>query len=161
MNIDDSFFIHPENRSVENSLPYLKSAQNILLVHNTFTTEADIQFSNSQIGPFSNLFWCLCPNANLYIEDRLPDVQQFINNDCKIVLGTDSLASNRALNILDEMKTIQKHFPSITLETLLQWATINGAQALQMEDSLGSFGKGKKPGTNLLTDNLQSVTKVI
>jgi cytosine/adenosine deaminase-related metal-dependent hydrolase len=150
MNIDDSCFIHPENRSLENSIPHLKSAQNILLVHNTFTNAQDIQFSNFQIDTFSNLFWCLCPNANLYIEDRLPDVQQFIDNNCKIVLGTDSLASNWSLNILDEMKTVQKNFPSIEIETMLKWATINGAEALQMNDVLGSFEKGKKPGLNLI-----------
>ena len=68
----------------------------------------------------------------------------------KITLGTDSLASNWSLNILDEIKTIQKYFPQITLEEILQWATINGATALQMDDQLGSFETGKKPGVVLI-----------
>ena len=33
---------------------------------------------------------------------------------------------------------------------MLQWATINGANALQMSDTLGSFEKGKKPGVVLI-----------
>ena len=73
-----------------------------------------------------------------------------IKNDCFIILGTDSLASNRGLNILDEMKTIQQNFPHINVSTMLQWATINGAKALQMDKNLGSFEKGKKPGVVLI-----------
>lgn len=62
------------------------------------------------------------------------------------MLGTDSLASNHQLSILEEMKTLQKHFPVVSTKTLLQWATINGAKALQMDNVLGSFERGKKPG---------------
>ena len=60
-------------------------------------------------------------------------------------MGTDSLASNHQLNILEEIKTIVKSFPEIKTETLLKWATINGAKALQMENELGNFEKGKSP----------------
>jgi cytosine/adenosine deaminase-related metal-dependent hydrolase len=65
-------------------------------------------------------------------------------------VGTDSLASNHSLNILDEMKSLHQHFPSITLEELLQWATVNGARALEIENQFGSFEKGKKPGIVLI-----------
>ena len=51
---------------------------------------------------------------------------------------------------MDEIKTIQKHFSSIPLAEMLQWATMNGARALQMESSVGSFEKGKKPGVVLI-----------
>jgi cytosine/adenosine deaminase-related metal-dependent hydrolase len=33
---------------------------------------------------------------------------------------------------------------------MLSWATINGAQALQMDKHLGSFELGKKPGVVLI-----------
>lgn len=79
-----------------------------------------------------------------------------IKNNCNIVLGTDSIASNWSLNLLDEMKTIQKKLPDISLEKILQWATYNGATALLMDD-LGSFEKGKIPGIVLIenVENLQ------
>ena len=35
---------------------------------------------------------------------------------------------------------------------MLQWATINGARALQMDDELGSFEKGKRPGVVLIEE---------
>jgi cytosine/adenosine deaminase-related metal-dependent hydrolase len=34
---------------------------------------------------------------------------------------------------------------------LLQWATLNGAEALGLDDQLGSFEVGKRPGINLLS----------
>ena len=37
---------------------------------------------------------------------------------------------------------------------MLQWATINGAKALQMENTLGSFEKDKKPGI-VLIENIE------
>jgi imidazolonepropionase-like amidohydrolase len=33
---------------------------------------------------------------------------------------------------------------------MLQWATINGARALQMNKTLGSFEKGQTPGVVLI-----------
>jgi cytosine/adenosine deaminase-related metal-dependent hydrolase len=111
----------------------------------------DIEFiklstSNLQLSTF----FCLCPNANLYIINTLPDVNMLVENDCMIVLGTDSLASNHQLSIVEEIKTLHQNFPAIPLELMLQWATINGAKALQMEGRLGSFEKGKQPGIVLI-----------
>ena len=67
-----------------------------------------------------------------------------------IVLGTDSLASNDALSIWEEIKTLQQNFKDIDLAILLKWATSNGAKALQMDSSLGSFEKRKQPGLLLI-----------
>jgi cytosine/adenosine deaminase-related metal-dependent hydrolase len=118
-------------------------------VHNTFTSLEDLQWATSQA---SNLFWCTCPNANLYIEDRLPDYNFFINEKAKVTIGTDSLASNKSLSVLDELKTISSHNPQIPLQTLLSWGTINGAEFLGRTE-LGTIEKGKKPGLNLLINN--------
>ena len=112
--------------------------------------QEDINYINS-VKPHNQLVsFCLCVNANLYIENTLPPLELFINSECNIVVGTDSLASNRQLNILEELKTISKNFTKIPIEPLLQWATINGARALQMDDKLGSFEKGKQPGIVIL-----------
>jgi cytosine/adenosine deaminase-related metal-dependent hydrolase len=91
-------------------------------------------------------YFCLCPNANVYIENTLPNIEQFRNNNVHITLGTDSLASNTSLSIIEEIKTIQQYFPLIPLAEILQWATLNGAKALEMDNHLGSFETGKKPG---------------
>ncbi|MET6999639.1 amidohydrolase family protein [Chitinophaga defluvii] len=128
--------------SLQTYLPYMQPGK-LLLVHNTFTTEQDILFAQAQ---HPDVYWCFCPQANLYIEQTLPDISCFRRHHCNITLGTDSLASNHQLSIWAEIQTIQQHFPDIPLEELLQWATLNGAHALNIVDTYGSFEKGKKPG---------------
>jgi imidazolonepropionase-like amidohydrolase len=44
------------------------------------------------------------------------------------------------------MKTISKYQSFISFDQLLQWATLNGAEALGMEDEIGSISIGKHPG---------------
>ncbi|MBL4594117.1 MAG: amidohydrolase family protein [Flavobacteriales bacterium] len=132
----------------ENSLPsYLANFtadKKILLVHNTYTCKEDIDFAKNYSN---NIYWCFCPNANKYIENRQPKYNLFVNEKCTI--GTDSLASNWSLSILDELKTITKNNAEISLETLIKWATFNGAQLLEFNE-LGSIEKGKSPGLNLI-----------
>jgi cytosine/adenosine deaminase-related metal-dependent hydrolase len=129
--------------SLQSFLPYFSAAPRMLLVHNTFTTAEDIRFA-TEAGP--EVYWCLCPNANLYIENTLPRVEELVQAGARITLGTDSLASNHQLSVWAEIQTIRQRFPAIPLETLLQWATINGANALGISDRYGSFEKGKQPG---------------
>lgn len=121
--------------------------QNLLLVHNTFTSEEDIEFAQNVNR---QLFWCLCPNANLYIENKLPRVALFKNKNLKMCIGTDSLASNKTLDILSEIKTLSKHFSEIELEEILTWATHNGAEFLGIQNHYGTFEKNKKPGINFI-----------
>jgi len=97
-----------------------------------------------------SLFFCFCPNANRYIEDRLPDIPLFLKRQARVVLGTDSLASNQQLSILEEIKTIKNVFPGTPSSRMLAWATSNGARALAFDEKLGDFKKGKKPGIVLL-----------
>ncbi len=150
MKIDNSFYKAKKIRSIESYFQNLSAAKSVILVHNTFTKQPDLHFINEHKNKAQLISFCLCPNANLYIENTLPPVDLFLKNDCNIILGTDSLASNHQLNILEEIKTIVKNFLEVKTETLLKWATMNGAKALQMENKLGSFEKGKKPGIVLI-----------
>ncbi|HJV20920.1 MAG TPA: amidohydrolase family protein [Sediminibacterium sp.] len=151
LNIDQRHFTPTGKSSLQSYFPRLASARKIISVHNTLTDPADIVFANQQVMQAGNeLFWCVCPNANRYIENSLPPIDLLRRYNCTITVGTDSLASNHSLSILDELKTISKNFPDIPLEELLQWATINGATALQMDKTLGSFEPGKRPGLVLI-----------
>ena len=121
---------------------------NLILVHNTFADRTTIK----KVKKRENLFWCLCPNANLYIEDQLPPLDLLIEENCLIVTGTDSLASNDRLSILEELKTLHTFYPWVALQDLIMWATLNGAVALGEEMEYGSILPGKKPGLLLLQD---------
>lgn len=137
---------HQGKNSLNYHLPQLSKKVNTLLVHNTFTSKADVDFAITQ---HQKLYWCLCPNANLYIENNLPDVKLLRANKLKITLGTDSLASNHQLNILAEMQTLQKH-KGVSFQEALKWATLNGAEFLGIDSQYGSLSVGKKPGIILI-----------
>jgi len=146
INID---YFRPQARnSLQSIIPLLTSKQKILMVHNTCTNLKDIYF----IKRFDRkINWCFCPNANIYIEKRLPKIELFVNQGLNITLGTDSLASNKSLSILSEMQTIQQKFPSLSLHTLLEWGTRNGAEFLGIDGEKGTIETGKTPGLNLIT----------
>jgi cytosine/adenosine deaminase-related metal-dependent hydrolase len=145
MKIDVSHFKGTEESSLLHFIKKTGSDHSLLLVHNVHTVQNDLQWIRKSKN-LPELFWCLCPNANIYINDRLPDIKMLMENDCKMVVGTDSLASNFQLNILEEIKTLQDNFPFLSTSVLLQWATLNGAEALRIQDQYGSLEKGKKPG---------------
>jgi len=110
----------------------------IIFVHNTFAKKTEVK----------NKLCCTCPKANLFIEGVLPNYDKF---DIKtLCVGTDSLASNDKLSILEELFIIQNN-SNFSLNTLLKIACLNGARALNFK-SLGSISVGKIPGLNLITN---------
>ncbi|MEI6575860.1 MAG: amidohydrolase family protein [Bacteroidota bacterium] len=140
--------VHPRRmRPLPAILPNLPTNNPIILVHNTVSTPEDIHFAMDNL---KDPWWCLCPNANLYIENCIPNLPFFRPFGDKITLGTDSLASNHQLSILSEMKTLQQFYPDVETSELIQWATQNGAKLLGMDSWAGSFDVGKKPGVNLI-----------
>ena len=153
-NIPLDKFTSTGKHSIQYAIENMDANQKTLFVHNTLTTTEDIKSAQN----WSNkVYWATCPNANLYIENRLPNYKLFIDQNAKMTVGTDSLTSNWQLSVLEEMKTISKYQSYVDFKTLLTWATINGAEALGMDDTLGSIEIGKKPGINLL--ELQAIKK--
>ncbi|MFC2104067.1 amidohydrolase family protein, partial [Bacteroidota bacterium] len=128
---------------------WLPEKNNIIFVHNTYSTNKDIELVNNN---FENAFWCFCPSSNLFIENKLPNLDIFSQFEDTITIGTDSLASNATLSILNEMKVIVKNYKKIEFEKLLKWGTLNGAKALKIERKFGSIEIGKSPGLNLVSN---------
>jgi len=157
--IDKSPFPVTGKSSIRSVLPYFNNGQTIFLIHNTFMPEEDLIWANEYADKTGlKLVYCLCINANLYIENKVPPIDMLMKHNCHIVPGTDSYSSNWQLSIAKEIEAVHKHFPHIPFETILQWATSNGAKALGWGDELGSFEKGKKPGV-VLSDNNFSFSK--
>ena len=143
LGINISFFLQQNKNSIQFYITHLKKIEKLLLVHNTYSTPEDILFAAKNTN---ELFLCCCINANLFIENKFPDLNSLMKSKVKFTVGTDSLAGNDSLSILSELKTIHKLFPGIELNTLFTWACRNGAKALGIENVFGSFEKGRKPG---------------
>jgi cytosine/adenosine deaminase-related metal-dependent hydrolase len=137
-------FSAPGTPSIYHALERMDPRKRTLFVHNTLTTEAAIRAAED--WGKNGIYWATCPNANLYIENRLPRYERFLRTNAKVCIGTDSLTSNWQLDVLEEMKTIARYQSFIPFADLLRWATLNGAEALQMDGELGSLEVGKSPG---------------
>ena len=109
----------------------------IILVHNTYSSSADLK----------DKYYCTCPCANLFIENKLPNYSIF--NSDNLCVGTDSLASNNQLSIIKELALIQEN-SNFSLEELLKIGCKNGANALGFY-KYGTIEVGKTPGINLIT----------
>lgn len=160
--IDKSPFPVTGKSSIRSVLPYFNNGQTILLIHNTFMPEEDVIWANEYAAIHGlKLVYCVCINANLYIENKVPPIDLLMKHNCHIVLGTDSYSSNWQLSIAKEMEAVQKYFPHIPIETILQWATSSGATALGWEDDLGNFKNGKRSGVILIDNGLASSRRLI
>lgn len=138
LNIPIDFFKAPNTSSFQHYYSYLKNTKSIF-VHNTFSAKEDVELSEN---PYH--YWCFCPKANLYIENKLPNYELFKNKT--ICLGTDSLASNNNLNLIEEANTILNNSSVFGIEEILSALTYNGAKALGIEEKFGSI----KVGTTFL-----------
>jgi len=142
-NLIEDTFPYSGQRPAQYVLQGLPENAKVALVHNTFIEEQDLRvFQNKK----HSVWFVLCPKANLYIENKLSAVDKIRSFTHQIAVGTDSLASNDALDMVAELFEIQQAFPEITISELICWATLEGARLMGLDNKLGSIEPGKKPG---------------
>jgi len=90
-----------------------------------------------------------CPRANCRLADGFPPIMSLYRRGITIALGTDNLIVNPP-DMFEEMEFLSKALRGIERNAailppveILKMATINGAQALGLQDNLGSIDKGK------------------
>lgn len=125
------------------------SGKDLLLIHNTFASIDELLRINSH---YSKVTFVTCPESNIYIEDTLPALTAMNKAGLRLAIGTDSLASASTLSMLYHINLLLDNFKDISFADILKWATLNGAEALNVESRFGSFDVGKKPGLNLISD---------
>lgn len=136
-------FLHygsPARRIVEST----RRARGVMLVHATRATESDIRLLDDHFA--TKPAWVLCPESNRYISRLAPPVDILRSMGSTIAIGTDSLASARSLSMVDNMRLLG----DIPLHEVLTYATRGGAQAMCIDDRLGSIAVGRRPGLVIL-----------
>lgn len=132
---------YPVPDAVEFVLQGLPAHLTCLFVHLVQATAAEL----ARLAAATDAWFCLCPRANQYIHNQLPPLHHFTVHAQRVVIGTDSLAGNHSLELLDEIKLLQQHWPGVDTATLLHMATQQGAACLGLHWA-GSFEAGKRPG---------------
>ena len=116
----------------------------IILVHNVAT-------DTNKVKALKNCYFCLCPSSNIFLHDNLPNSEFVYDNIEKIIVGTDSIASNTELDVFKEIKLLSRHYPALSLTELLRTITSTGAEALDIPQ-YGKFSIGESPGVVLLNN---------
>jgi len=105
-----------------------------LLAHCNYLKESDIQLLQA-----SNANVVFCPRSHNYFYHRHHPYENLMKAGVNVALGTDSLASNDSLSLLDELKFLHKSQNSTPPETLLSMATLNGAKSLRLYGQIGEL----------------------
>lgn len=105
------------------------------------------------------------PAANLKLRSGIAEVPEMLDNGVNVALGTDGVASNNNLNLFEEAKIAsilhKREGPEIIDEQeILDMATINGAEALGLEEEIGSIELGKKADLIAIDLNSPDMTPI-
>ncbi|MCK4474386.1 amidohydrolase [Candidatus Bathyarchaeota archaeon] len=97
------------------------------------------------------------PVANMKLGSGTPKIKDLVDYGVNVCLGTDGPASNNTLDMFETVKfaaLLQKFTYSnpkiLPAHEALKMATINGAKALRLEESVGSLEVGKKADVVLI-----------
>jgi cytosine/adenosine deaminase-related metal-dependent hydrolase len=112
--------------------------QSPLIAHANYVTDEDIALLARHRVSIVH-----CPKCHAYFGHHQFPVEKFLAKGVNVCLGTDSLASNDALDLFAEMRALWKAHPRLHPETLLKMATENGARALQQEQNCGTLEAGR------------------
>ena len=84
-----------------------------------------------------------CPRSNRRLRVGLAPVPRLLSSGIPVALGTDSLASVPDLDLFAEMAALREEHPALPAAAVLRMATVNGARALGLEETLGSIAPGR------------------
>jgi len=84
-----------------------------------------------------------CPRTHDAFAHRPHRFRDMLDAGVNVCIGTDSLASNPTLSLLDELRFLRREYPDMQCERLLEMGTLSGANALGLEKSVGSIALGK------------------
>ena len=110
-----------------------------ILTHMNVLEESDWDLMAERKGDFSVVH---CPNCHEYFGREVFPLERFRELGINLCLGTDSLASNRALNLFEEMRTVRKNHRGVPAEDVLDMVTRNAARAIGREGRLGEIREG-------------------
>ena len=160
----DGSFKPPGKTPVRYFLDLDLSDQSVLLAHVNYITDEELE---ALAGRSHSVVFC--PRTHHFFGHQNHPYRQTLDCGINVCLGTDSLASNHSLSLLDEMRFLHENHPDLAPSLIFKMATLNGATALHWEQSIGSLTPDKEadlvaialqnPENNPLADILQSVNQ--
>ncbi len=109
-----------------------------ILAHVNYAADADI----ARIAA-TGAHVTYCPRTHQAFGHPRHRFREMLAAGINVCIGTDSLASNPTLSVLDELRCIRRAHPDLSSDELIELGTIRGARALGLDGSCGSLAAGK------------------
>lgn len=121
---DSSTF--PGGRSIREFIERLVAAPRALAIHGNYFSEDDIGF----VARHANIATVYCARTHAFFGHTQYSIRQMLTAGARVLLGTDSRASNPDLSLWKEVQFCARHFPDIAVPRLLAMVTTDAADAL-------------------------------
>ena len=109
-----------------------------VIAHGNYVTDLEIEFIAR-----SRASVAYCPRTHDAFGHEPHRFRDMLALGVNVCIGTDSLASNPSLSILDELRFLRRNHPDLDPMDLLRMGTLRGATALGFGDVTGSLTPGK------------------
>lgn len=109
-----------------------------IIAHGNYVSDTDITIiaeSGSSVA--------YCPRTHHAFGHPPHRFRAMLRAGINVCIGTDSLASNPSLSILDELRFLHRRHGDVAAHDLMAMGTIRGAVALGWSDKVGSLTEGK------------------
>jgi cytosine/adenosine deaminase-related metal-dependent hydrolase len=131
--------IHPKGTRPLAILELLARAPRALVIHGNFLDDEERRFLSQQ--PQMAVVYCPRTHAG-FGHPRYP-LESFLDAGVRVVLGTDSRASNPDLSLWAEMQFVARKYPEVSRRHILEMGTRTAAAALDLEESQGTIAPGR------------------
>ncbi len=128
-------------------LQRLAHAPRCLVIHGNYLLRDELGFLAEHRSTMSLVY---CPRTHSYFAHRPYPLEEALRLGVRVVLGTDSRATNPDLSLFEEIRFVTQHYPHIDPGTVILMATSWAAESLGIEDQLGAVRDGMSSSVTLI-----------
>ena len=121
-------------------LRVLQRAPRALVVHGNYLSDQEAELLAANRAHMSLIY---CPRTHAFFGHEDYPLVKLLAVGVRVALGTDSRASNPDLSVLAELRNVAANH-SLPPEDILRLGTLAGAEALGLEQTVGSLSAGKR-----------------
>jgi cytosine/adenosine deaminase-related metal-dependent hydrolase len=118
----------------------LAEAPRGLVVHGNYLDDDELEFLGKSRETMSLVY---CPRTHAFFRHTPYPLAKALKVGARVVLATDSRASNPDLDLLSEMRHVVSTFPALEPQQVLRMGTFDAAEALGRDGDVGSVASGK------------------
>ncbi len=111
-----------------------------LCVHCVFVDDEDVRILGERRSTVA-----VCVRSNLELSGKKPPVEKFRQNNVRVLIGTDSMASAPDIDMFSEIAAFYSEFKEVYTPTeIIRLATVDAAEFLGIGDHLGRIAAGQE-----------------